>query len=160
MPKRMRIGELAERTGISRETIHFYLREGLLPRPRKAGRNMAFYEDTHVERLLLIKRLQNERFLPLARIKQLLSGQGGADANLVGELTSLVGAHEAGKIQLSAAQIEKARAAGIESPAELAVLGQAVSEVGYDFDLAVESFAAYVRHMAALEREEARIVFG
>ena len=160
MAKRMRIGELAERTGISRETIHFYLREGLLPRPRKAGRNMAFYEDAHVERLLLIKRLQNEKFLPLARIKDLLAGRT-ADANLVAELHSLVGiGPEAGKIQLSATQIEKARAAGIESAAELSVLGQAVAEVGYDFDLAVESFAAYVRHIAALEREEARIVFG
>ena len=156
---RMRIGELAERTGVSRETIHFYLREGLLPRPRKAGRNMAFYEDTHVERLLLIKRLQNERFLPLARIKQLLSGQGGGDADLVAELQSLVGTPEAGEIKLTAAQIEKARKAGIESPPELSVLSQAVHEVGYDFELAVESFAAYVRHMAALERDEARIVF-
>src|SRR5215468_5002710 len=109
MAKRMRIGELAERTGISRETIHFYLREGLLPRPRKAGRNMAFYEDTHVERLLLIKRLQNEKFLPLARIKDLLAGQGGADADLVAELHTLVGAPEVGRIRLSAAQFEKAR---------------------------------------------------
>ncbi len=80
MPRRMRIGELADRTGISRETIHFYLREGLLPRPRKAGRNMAFYEDAHVERLLLIKRLQNEKFLPLARIKDLLAGGGRTPA--------------------------------------------------------------------------------
>jgi tetratricopeptide (TPR) repeat protein len=120
---------------------------------------MAFYEQRHVERLLLIKRLQNEKFLPLARIKALLSGQGGADADLVAELHSLVGTPEVGKILLNAEQMQKARAAGISSPAELAVLGQAVHEVGYDFDLAVESFAAYLRHMAALEREEARIVF-
>src|ERR1051325_3765765 len=92
--RRMRIGALSARTGISRETIHFYLREGLLPRPRKAARNLAFYEEKHVERLLLIKRLQNEKFLPLSVIKRLLaggrvSGAGGDDLDLIVHLAAL-----------------------------------------------------------------------
>jgi DNA-binding transcriptional MerR regulator len=70
----MRIGELARGTGVSRETIHFYLREGLLPPPRKVGRNMAWYDDTHVETLALIKRLQQDKYLPLSVIRRLLKG--------------------------------------------------------------------------------------
>jgi len=70
----MRMAELSRRSGVSRETIHFYLRQGLLPPPRKVGRNMAWYDDSHVETLALIKRLQQEKFLPLSVIKKLLRG--------------------------------------------------------------------------------------
>ena len=70
----MRMAELSRRSGVSRETIHFYLREGLLPPPRKVGRNMAWYDDSHVETLALIKRLQHEKFLPLSVIKKVLRG--------------------------------------------------------------------------------------
>lgn len=37
----MKIGDLAQRTRITKETIHYYIREGLLPKPRKLGRNSA-----------------------------------------------------------------------------------------------------------------------
>lgn len=69
----MRMRDLEQRTGIGRETIRFYIREGLLPEPQKASRNSARYDDQHVIRLKAIKRLQEERFLPLAVIKALLA---------------------------------------------------------------------------------------
>ena len=42
-PKRklLKIGELVKRTGVQKETIHFYINQGLLPRPLKTSRNMA-----------------------------------------------------------------------------------------------------------------------
>ena len=68
----MRMRELEKRTGVGRETIRFYIREGLLPEPERASRNSASYTDDHVARVRAIKRLQEERFLPLSVIKSLL----------------------------------------------------------------------------------------
>ncbi len=73
----MRMRELEKRTGVGRETIRFYIREGLLPEPERASRNSASYTDDHVARLRAIKRLQEERFLPLAVIKNLLDASDG-----------------------------------------------------------------------------------
>ncbi|TRW14015.1 MerR family transcriptional regulator [Glacieibacterium frigidum] len=69
--------ELEQRTGVGRETIRFYIREGLLPEPARASRNSASYSDDHVTRVRAIKRLQEERFLPLAVIRSLLDRDDG-----------------------------------------------------------------------------------
>jgi DNA-binding transcriptional MerR regulator len=68
----MRMRELERLTGVGRETIRFYIREGLLPEPERASANSASYREEHVTRLRAIKRLQEERFLPLAIIRSLL----------------------------------------------------------------------------------------
>lgn len=70
--------ELEKASGVGRETIRFYIREGLLPEPKRVSRNSAFYNDEHVTRLRAIKRLQEERFLPLAVIKGLLEAEDSA----------------------------------------------------------------------------------
>jgi DNA-binding transcriptional MerR regulator len=91
VPPRYRIGALAEKTGTSRETIHFYLRRGLLPKPQKGGRTSALYGDEHVERLRTIRRLREEKYLPLAVIGELLAGPAGAaqDASVLADLLRL-----------------------------------------------------------------------
>ncbi|HEU4705937.1 MAG TPA: MerR family transcriptional regulator [Solirubrobacterales bacterium] len=66
------MGELAEASGVPAPTIKHYLREGLLPEPVKTSRNMAYYPPEFVDRIRLIKRLQEERFLPLKAIKNVL----------------------------------------------------------------------------------------
>ena len=71
----MRDLELA--TGVSRETIRYYIREGLLPEPDRPSRNVAWYDDSFVERIALIKELQSKRYLPLQVIKAVLDS--GAD---------------------------------------------------------------------------------
>jgi DNA-binding transcriptional MerR regulator len=68
----LRMGELAEASGVPAPTIKHYLREGLLPEPVKTSRNMAYYPPEFVDRIKLIKRLQEERFMPLKAIKQVL----------------------------------------------------------------------------------------
>ena len=68
----MKMKELAEASGVSTGTIKHYLREGLLPEPVKTSRNMAYYPPEFVERIKLIKQLQEERFLPLAVIRSML----------------------------------------------------------------------------------------
>jgi DNA-binding transcriptional MerR regulator len=68
----LKMKELAEASGVSAGTIKHYLREGLLPEPVKTSRNMAYYPPEFVERIKLIKQLQEERFMPLKLIKSML----------------------------------------------------------------------------------------
>jgi DNA-binding transcriptional MerR regulator len=71
----LKMSELAERSGVSVGTIKHYLREGLLgagDEIKRTSRNMAYYPPEFVERIRLIKRLQEERFMPLRVIRQLL----------------------------------------------------------------------------------------
>lgn len=71
----MRMGQLAKAAGVTVQTIHFYLREGLLPPPVKTAPNMAYYGPEYLEDIRLIKELQNERYLPLGVIHQLLDAK-------------------------------------------------------------------------------------
>jgi DNA-binding transcriptional MerR regulator len=76
----LKIGELAEQSGVPAATIRHYVREGLLPEPVKTSRNMAYYPPEFVDRIRLIKLLQEERFMPLRVIRELLStGDGDPD---------------------------------------------------------------------------------
>jgi DNA-binding transcriptional MerR regulator len=68
----LKMSELAERSGVSPGTIRYYLREGLLGPGEdvvRTSRNMAYYPPEYVERIELIKRLQEERFMPLRVIR-------------------------------------------------------------------------------------------
>ena len=72
----LKMSELADASGVSAGTIKHYLREGLLGDEDgivRTSRNMAWYPPEYVERIRLIKRLQEERFLPLRLIKELLA---------------------------------------------------------------------------------------
>jgi DNA-binding transcriptional MerR regulator len=71
----LKMKELAEASGVSAGTIKHYLREGLLGDGGdvvKTSRNMAYYPPEYVERIKLIKQLQEERFMPLKVIKSML----------------------------------------------------------------------------------------
>ncbi len=68
----LRMSELAKASGVPVPTIKHYLREGLLPEPVKTSRNMAYYPPEFVERIQLIKRMQETRFMPLKAIKTVL----------------------------------------------------------------------------------------
>ncbi|MGK2954424.1 MAG: MerR family transcriptional regulator [Solirubrobacterales bacterium] len=71
--KLLKMSELVEASGVPGATIKHYLREGLLPEPVKTSRNMAYYRPETVERIEMIKRLQEERFLPLKAIRSILA---------------------------------------------------------------------------------------
>ena len=67
------IGELAQRTGVTRRTIRYYVEIGLLPPPAGAGK-AAVYGREHLERLETIKELQAYR-LSLEEIRDRLAGK-------------------------------------------------------------------------------------
>jgi DNA-binding transcriptional MerR regulator len=56
----MRIAELVKQSGVSRTTIHYYQRLGLLPKAEKKSKNSAIYDQKHLDRLKLITRLRSE----------------------------------------------------------------------------------------------------
>jgi DNA-binding transcriptional MerR regulator len=68
----MKISELVKQTGVSKETIHHYIREGLLRKPRKTGKNIADYNKSYVGQILLIKDLRENYYLPLPVIKKII----------------------------------------------------------------------------------------
>jgi DNA-binding transcriptional MerR regulator len=71
----LKMSELATRSGVSAGTIKHYLREGLLGAGDdivRTSRNMAYYPPEYVERIKLIKRLQEDRFMPLRVIRSVL----------------------------------------------------------------------------------------
>jgi DNA-binding transcriptional MerR regulator len=65
------LDELADRSGVTPRTIRYYQSEGVLPRPRRDGRD-ARYSAAHLERLELITELQ-ERGLKLEAIHALVN---------------------------------------------------------------------------------------
>jgi len=63
----LRIGDVVQRTGLSKELVHHYLRLGLLPRTEERGR----YSLRQVELLSQVRILREEHNLPLEDIRQL-----------------------------------------------------------------------------------------
>lgn len=66
----MHIGELARSAQVNIQTIRFYEREGLLPRPQRTAAGYRSYEAKDLERVIFIKRNQELGFT-LAEIQQL-----------------------------------------------------------------------------------------
>ncbi|MCX5661822.1 MAG: MerR family transcriptional regulator [Planctomycetota bacterium] len=69
-PKRYRIGELVQHTGLTRQTIHNYTRWGLISAVEHTGGGHRLYDDGVFARLETIRRLKPSR--PLAEIRHLL----------------------------------------------------------------------------------------
>jgi DNA-binding transcriptional MerR regulator len=104
----LRMGELAEASGVPAPTIKHYLREGLLPEPVKTSRNMAYYPPEFVDRIKLIKRLQEERFMPLKAIKSVLEEDPDRAGALLALEDSILDRALAGeRARTSAAEVRK-----------------------------------------------------
>jgi DNA-binding transcriptional MerR regulator len=178
----LRMGALAEASGVPAPTIKHYLREGLLPEGVKTSRNMAYYPPEFVDRIRLIKRLQEERFMPLKAIKGVLDDEGTdrAEALLALEDQILDRALAGEKTRTSAADVRKRygvpkevldRLAEIEvltpnsrgySPSDVTII-EAISRFragGYDEQIGftVYDTLRYKKALEALVREEVDMV--
>lgn len=69
---RYSLTELADLAGVTPRTVRYYMSQGLLPSPGSSGPG-AKYDDAHLGRLRLVRKLQREH-LPLAEIRQRLEG--------------------------------------------------------------------------------------
>lgn len=63
-----KVSELADKAGVTKRTIHYYISKGLLLPPEGSGVN-SLYNDEHLQRILLIKKLQSE-YMPLNKIRE------------------------------------------------------------------------------------------
>ena len=68
----IKTGELARQAGVNVETLRFYERKGLLPKPPRRNSGYREYPPESVQRLRFIKRAQELGF-SLAEIKELLT---------------------------------------------------------------------------------------
>ncbi len=139
----LKMSELAEASGVSAGTIKHYLREGLLGGGAdddvvRTSRNMAYYPPRYVEQVRLIKRLQEDRFMPLKVIKEVIAGDPSrAQALVVLEdriLEHAAAVREAGE-RVSAAEVRERYDLPqrmLDRLAELEVLTP--DERGYDAD--------------------------
>lgn len=84
----MKMKELTEITGVKAPTIRYYITEGILPKPDKPHKNMAYYDEKYIDLIRLIKKFQKEYFLPLEVIKKAIEDLGHEKAPvMVDELT-------------------------------------------------------------------------
>ena len=177
----LNMSELVEASGVPGATIKHYLREGLLPEPMKTSRNMAWYRPETVERIKLIRRLQEERFMPLKAIRKVLDEDPDqAEALLEVEDSILERALASERTRTSAAEVRKAYgvpAEALERLAEIGILtpnsrGYSPSDVriieaisrfragGYDerTGFTVYDTLRYKRALESLVREEVDVV--
>jgi len=180
----LRISELAELADVPVATVRHYLREGLLPEPVKTSRNMAYYPPGFVERIRVIKQLQEERFMPLRVIRDLLEDTEREperlramieledrilDRALAGERERVPAAEVEGRYEVPRDVLDRLAAVGVlspdeggYSPSDVRVI-EAISRFragGYDESL---GFTVYdtLRYKEALEplvAEEVRVL--
>jgi len=68
---RMTIGALSRQTGVHIETIRYYERDGVLPKPPRTDGGHRIYDESHVRRLRFIRHARELGFT-LAEVRNLL----------------------------------------------------------------------------------------
>lgn len=181
----MKMGELERRSGVGRETIRYYIGLGLLPEPARPKPNVADYAEDQVRRLAVIKRLQGERYLPLAFIKTVLERPTSGEIAALPGLEVMLATRLGVTVADARTPLDEAAAESGLEPAELHVLARdGVIEVNGDWleplDLAIakawgrvkqsgytpeagffaEDAALYVEALAPLARREIERFYG
>jgi len=184
----LKMSELAERSGVSAGTIKHYLREGLLgdlDDVVRTSRNMAWYPPSYVARIGLIKRLQEERFMPLRVIRELLRSDDPARVEALIALEDriverAVAAHPAGRTSRAAVReaydvprvvLERLEQLGVLTPntrgydPDDVQIIEAISRFragGYDeaIGFTVYDTIRYREALAPLVAEEVRVLLG
>ncbi len=136
--EKLTIGELSRRTGVSTQTIHYYLKEGLLPRPVKTSKTWAYYTFNHVELINMIKNLKERYFFPLKVIKGILAEVSSHQSlmretplSVVSELKNNYSI-EKRKVLLSKRELAKKSGVTLRFIDELEEMGFLLSDAGTD----------------------------
>jgi len=88
----IRVGELSRRTGCNVETVRFYERIGLLPRPARNASRYRLYEETDVHRLTFIRRARELGFT-LDEVTTLLALSADQGRETCGEVREVAARH-------------------------------------------------------------------
>jgi DNA-binding transcriptional MerR regulator len=147
----MTIDELAARAGLPTSTVRLYQTRGLLPPPRREGRQ-GFYDDGHLARLRLITDLQQRGF-SLAAIKHLVDAwETGRGLDALLGLEAEVAARRTEPVRLTVEELAE-RLAGQAPTAETLrrVLRLGLAEVGDDGTVATDPrFLEFGTQLSAL----------
>lgn len=138
----MQISELSDRSGLSIQTIKFYIREGLLPKGTPSGATRAEYDQGHLERLRLIRALREVGDLPVAVIRRILTAVEDDDIgihDLFGTTQHALGPH------VTPPDDPHWRAARQDVDALIGELGWRVSDRAPARDLLAQTFVALRR---------------
>ncbi len=76
MKEHLRMKEVVEKTGFNKSTVLHYIHIGLLPEPIRTSKNMAYYPESYLTLLPIIRTLQGKYHLPLLVIKSILDCMG------------------------------------------------------------------------------------
>jgi DNA-binding transcriptional MerR regulator len=168
-----RIDDLAQRAGVTVDTIRYYARERLLPPPTPSGRHK-LYGKEHLERLARIRELQEQRF-SLAAIRAILDSDrerpglaqlfGGAGAYTLDELIArspldpelVRSLHDVG---LLSDPSEYGREAYDDTDLALLRAVAQLVDIGMTPDVLVELAGIYVRHFRALQADVHAVLAG
>jgi DNA-binding transcriptional MerR regulator len=102
----LRAGELARQTGVTKDALRFYERQGLLPRPERLPNNYRVYPPQTVERVLWLRRVLAAGFT-VEELSRILAecGRGGIPCRKVRDL----GAVRLAEIEVRLRDLEAAR---------------------------------------------------
>ncbi len=167
-----RVDDLAQRAGLTVDTIRYYAREGLLQASVKSGKNK-LYGPEHLERLAKIKELQEQRF-NLASIRAIVAADrpGIPDLFLGAEhqydLADLVAksglelefVEQLAHVGLLADPATLGRQAYDDADLQLLHGVRELIAIGMTEEVLVELGRIYVRHFAALQTEVHALLAG
>ena len=166
MDERWRIDELARRSGVSVDTIRFYLREALLPPAAREGRVTLFGAE-HLTRLGQIRDLRARR-LNLAAIRRLVAGNrlgfvdtlfaAGEGSYSASELSAAAGVDDALVGELVAVGLLDDAPPYDDSDVQVVEAVAGMEATGLPRHVVVALVRIYVDHFAAM-REEAAAMF-
>jgi DNA-binding transcriptional MerR regulator len=167
-----RIDDLAQRAGVSVDTIRYYARERLLPPPTPSGRHK-LYGQEHLDRLARIRELQEQRF-SLAAVRAILESDrpglagifvgAGSDLGLA-ELVERSGAdpelvNAIREVGLLPDPVTYGREAYDESDVAMLRAVKELERVGMPRDVVIELAGIYVREFRLLQASVHAVLAG
>ena len=104
----MKIGQLAQRSGVNIDTVRYYEREGLLPKAQRLASGYRVYDESDVKRLRFVRRAKALGFT-LVEIRELLELSDHRDDDMATLKT--VAIEKIADIEAKIAELERIRAA-------------------------------------------------
>jgi len=116
----MLVSELAERADVPLATVKYYLREGLLPPGDVVGPRRAEYDESHVQRLRILRLLREIGGVPVSSLLVVMDALDDEDLPIHDVMT------------LTADVISAGPEPGAQDSASLAIVDEVIETMGWD----------------------------
>jgi DNA-binding transcriptional MerR regulator len=115
----MLVSELAERADVPLATVKYYLREGLLPHGGVVGPRRAEYDESHVQRLRILRLLREIGGVPVSSLRVVMDALDDEDLPIHDVMT------------LTADVISAGPEPGAQDAASLAIVDEVIAAMGW-----------------------------